>query len=52
VSRTFDAVIAGQDPAVDRVDSLSPPQGKPAEGSFEVLPTVVPPSNADVFEIT
>lgn len=49
MSRTFDAVIAGQDPAVDRVDSLSPPQGKPAEGSFEVLPTVVPPSNADVF---
>jgi len=49
VSRIFDAIIAGQDPALDRVNSLSPAQGQPAEGSFEVLPTLVPPANADVF---
>jgi multidrug resistance efflux pump len=48
VGRTFDGVIARQDSALDRVDSLSPAQGKPPDG-FEVLPTVAPPTNADVF---
>ncbi|PYS56374.1 MAG: hypothetical protein DMF76_25110, partial [Acidobacteria bacterium] len=50
MSRIFEALSVAQDPGVDKLESLSPARGEPTDGSSELLPTVVVPSNADLFD--
>jgi HlyD family secretion protein len=49
MSRIFEALTVARDPGVDKLKSLSPGRGEPTDGSPEHLPTVVVPSNADLF---
>ena len=48
MSRIFEALSVAHDPGVDKLESLSP-RGESTDGSSELLPTVVVPSNADLF---
>jgi len=48
VSQIFEALIVAHDPGVDKLKSLSATQGEPTDGSSELLPMVVVPSNADL----
>jgi len=49
VSRIFQALTVAHHTGVDKLKSLSPAGREPTDGSSEVLPTVVVPSNADLF---
>ncbi len=48
MSQIFEALIVAHDPGVDKLKSLSATQGEPTDGSSELLPMVVVPSNADL----
>jgi len=50
VSHIFEALSVARHRGVDKLKSLSPAWGEPAEGSSELLPTVVVPSNADLID--
>ena len=49
MSRIFQALTVAHHTGVDKLKSLSPAGREPTDGSSEVLPTVVVPSNADLF---
>jgi len=48
VSQIFEALIVAHDPGVDKLKSLSATREEPTDGSSELLPMVVVPSNADL----
>jgi len=50
VSQIFEALSVARHRGVDKLKLLSPAWGEPAEGSSELLPAVVVPSNADLFD--
>jgi len=49
VSQIFDALTVAHDPASDRLNSLSPAQAEPADGSSDVLQRPVVPEDVDLF---
>ena len=50
MSRIFEALSVAHDPGVDKLESLSSRgESESTDGSSELLPTVVVPSNADLF---